>query len=509
MKRFTIIILALIALCGVSQQVEAKRREKVVPKAKIDSLKMQRNEDYMSIKLFFDLEDVKVRSNRAMLYTPRLVSDSDTIVLKSVGIYGRARYLQQQRYSRNNELTLISGKDEMGFRKKNKPETLKYETIIPYQPWMDGARLELANKECGCCDKVHGQATDSLYDYVDPIKPYRPEPVYLRPVAEKVKSRAISGKAYIDFVVNRTEIDPNYRNNIVELGKIISTIEPLANDTDITVREVFIKGFASPEAPYSRNAELAKGRTESLRHYVNNLYNFGDLITTAYEAEDWAGLRAYVEKSNLKNKEAILKIIDSDSEPDAKERTIKSLYRADYKLLYTECFPSLRHSDYRIEYTIRSYFDVEEIKQVMFERPQNLSLQEFSLAAETFESGSDEFNEVFEIAVRMYPDDEIANLNAANIAMTKGNLKAAERYLAKAGDSKEAVYSRAAYSFLARDYDQAETLANQSISMGMDAEPKALIEAIEDARRRLSVYEKQGEADRAYETVKTDSETAR
>ena len=233
------------------------------------------------------------------------------------------------------------------------------------------------------------------------------------------------------------------------------------------------------------------------------------MITTDYEAEDWAGLRAYVEKSNLKNKEAILKIIDSDSEPDAKEKTIKSLYRADYKLLYTECFPSLRHSDYRIEYTIRSYFDVEEIKQVMFERPQNLSLQEFSLAAETFESGSDEFNEVFEIAVRMYPDDEIANLNAANIAMTKGNLKAAERYLAKAGDSKEAVYSRAAYSFLARDYDQAETLANQSISMGMDAEPKALIEAIKDARRRLSVYEKQGEADRAYETVKTDSEIAR
>ena len=187
MKRFTIIILALIALCGVSQQVEAKRREKVVPKAKIDSLKMQRNEDYMSIKLFFDLEDIKVRSNRAMLYTPRLVSDSDTIVLKSVGIYGRTRYLQQQRYSRNNELTLLTGKDEMGFRKKNKPETLKYETIIPYQPWMDGARLELANKECGCCDQVLGQATDSLYNYVDPIKPYRPMPVYLRPEAEKIK----------------------------------------------------------------------------------------------------------------------------------------------------------------------------------------------------------------------------------------------------------------------------------------------------------------------------------
>lgn len=509
MKRYIIILLALVAFCGVSQHLEAKKKKDGVVKAKIDSLNMQRNNDYMSIKLFFDLDDVKVRSNRAMLYTPRLVSDSDTIVLKSVGIYGRTRYLQQQRYSKNNELTFLTGADEMGYRKKNRPDTLKYEVVIPYQPWMDGARLELSNKECGCCDKVLGQATDSIYDYVDKIKPYKPAPVYLQPVAEKIKTRAISGQAFIDFIVNRTEIDPNYRNNIVELGKIISTIEPLANDTDITVKEVFIKGFASPEASYMRNAELAKGRTESLRKYVSNLYDFENVIVTDYEAEDWAGLRAYVEKSNLKNRDSILALIDSDRKPDDKELMIKRSYKEDYKHLYKECYPSLRHSDYRIEYTIRSYFDVEEIERVMFERPQNLSLQEFSLAAQSMEVGSDEFNEVFEIAVRMYPDDEIANLNAANIAMSKGNLKAAERYLAKAGETKEAVYSRAAYAFLSRDYDKAEQLARQSIEMGMDAEPKALLEAIEDARRRLSVYEKRGEADRAYETEPTNSEVVK
>ena len=102
MKRYIIIILALVAFCGASQHVEAKKNKEGVIRAKIDSLKMQRNADYMSIKLFMDFEDVKVRSNRAMLYTPRLVSDSDTIVLKSIGIYGRTRYLQQKRYSKNH-----------------------------------------------------------------------------------------------------------------------------------------------------------------------------------------------------------------------------------------------------------------------------------------------------------------------------------------------------------------------------------------------------------------------
>ena len=505
MKRYIIIILALVAFCAASQHVEAKKKNVGVIKAKIDSLKMQRNADYMSIKLFMDFEDVKVRSNRAMLYTPRIVSDSDTIVLKSVGIYGRARYLQQKRYSKNNELNFITGTDEMGYRKKNRPDTLKYEAVIPYEPWMDGARLELANKECGCCKKVLDDQTDSLYDYVDQIKPYYPTPVYLRPEAEKVKTRAISGQAFIDFIVNRTEIDPNYRNNQAELGKILATIDPLATDDDITVKEVFIKGFASPEASYQRNTQLAKGRTESLRQYVNSLYNFGNLITTDYEAEDWVGLRAYVEKSNLKNKVAILKLIDSNRKPDNKEWSIKSKYKEDYKILYNECYPSLRHSDYRIEYTIRSYSDPEEIKKVMFERPQNLSLQEFFLAAQTMEPGSDEFNETFEIAVRMYPEDETANLNAANIAMTKGDLKAAERYLAKAGDTKEAVYSRAAFAFLSRNYDTAEALAKQSIEMGMDAEPKAMLEEIEDVRRRLNVYKQRGELDNAYEAVDGES----
>ena len=509
MKRYIIIILALVAFCGASQHVEAKKNKEGVIRAKIDSLKMQRNADYMSIKLFMDFEDVKVRSNRAMLYTPRLVSDSDTIVLKSIGIYGRTRYLQQKRYSKNNELTFLTGADEMGYRKKDRPDSLKYEVVIPYEPWMDGARLELGNKECGCCKKVLDEQTDSLYDYVDQIKPYYPMPVYLRPEAEKVKSRAISGQAFIDFVVNRTEIDPYYRNNQAELGKILATIDPLATDKDITVKEVFIKGFASPEASYSRNTQLAKGRTESLRNYVNNLYNFGNVITTDYEAEDWTGLRAFVEKSNLKNRDAILKLIDGNRKPDNKEWTIKSKYKEDYKILYNECYPSLRHSDYRIEYTIRSYSDVEEIKRVMFERPQNLSLQEFFFAAQSMEPGSDEFNEAFEIAVRMYPEDETANLNAANIAMTKGDLKSAERYLAKAGETKEAVYSRAAYAFLNRDYDKAEQLARQSIEMGMDAEPNAMLEEIKDIRRRLAVYAKRGEADRAYETEPTNSEVVK
>ena len=201
---------------------------------------------------------------------------------------------------------------------------------------------------------------------------------------------------------------------------------------------------------------MAIGRTAALKKHIQQLYQFeGDVIITDHEPEDWAGLRRYVERSNLEHRTKIIALIDSDLEPDAKELKIKHDYPAEYRFLLQNCYPALRHTDYRISYTIRSYSDVEEIKRIMRERPQKLSLNEFYLAAQEYEPGTDEFAEVFETAVRMFPDDSIANLNAANAAMRRDDLTGAKRYLAKAGNSPEAVYARGALAIRQKDYDNA------------------------------------------------------
>ena len=103
----------------------------------------------------------------------------------------------------------------------------------------------------------------------------------------------------------------------------------------------------------------------------------------------------------------------------------------------------------------REIFSSEEIKRILLTQPQKLSLNEFYLAAQTCEPGTDPFNEIFETAVRMYPDDEVANLNAANSAMQKGDLKSAGRYLQKAGESPEALYARGEYAMLTEEYETA------------------------------------------------------
>lgn len=154
--------------------------------------------------------------------------------------------------------------------------------------------------------------------------------------------------------------------------------------------------------------------------------------------------------------------------PDAKEAKIKRTYPRQYDFLLRHCYPALRRTEYRIDYKVRSYTDLEEIKRIFVEQPYKLSLNEFYLVARTYEPGTAEFTEVFEKAVRLFPRDKTANLNAANAAMRRGNHDAARRYLARAGDSAEAVYARGALAIREKDYGTAVLYLEKAAGMGFE-----------------------------------------
>ena len=84
-----------------------------------------------------------------------------------------------------------------------------------------------------------------------------------------------------------------------------------------------------------------------------------------------------------------------------------------------------------------------------------------------YEPGTLEFTDVFETAVRMFPHDEIANLNAANAAIRRGNQDAARKYLAKAGNSAEAVYARGSLAIREKDYKMAVLHLEKAREMGL------------------------------------------
>ena len=409
---------------------------------KVSNIIIDKAENHAVVRMDMDLSKIDVRSKEIRVITPRIINGTDTLDLKSVGIYGRNRYYYTLRNPKLNPLT----SDDIQLRESEMPAILSYQDVFELQPWMEGSELYIGKKIYGCVSCLLAERLDGSFYQMEQApqepEPYKPEFVYVRPAAELVKMRSLAATAYVNFRVSKMDIDPQYMNNTEELGKILATIDEVKKGNKVT--GIALKGFASPESPYANNERLAKGRVEALRNYLSNHEQMPkEQIRTEYEPENWEGLRKYVEGStNLSNKQAILELIDSDREPDNKEYVIRQRFPKDYQYLKDNCYPALRKTDYAIQYEVQHYTDVEEIKRVFKSAPQNLSLEEFYIVAQAYEPGTEEFNEVFQTAVRLFPNDPVANLNAANACMEMGQLTKAEQYLQKAGSLPEAATAR-------------------------------------------------------------------
>lgn len=405
-----------------------------------------------------DISSMQISRNQSLVCTPLVESGDSVRALAPIIINGKVRHILYERMER-------TGKKELEIRRYNDTEQqVDYLARTPYADWMEKADVTLVMDDCGCGWKALSQNQDKLFalNFAEPVV-IDPMLVYVKPAPEEVKARHLDGSAYLDFPVNQITINPDYRNNSAELKKIQQTVEAVKNDPYATITSLSIKGYASPEGTYKGNAYLAENRAKALLNYVKEHYDLSGVeLTVDFEPEDWEGLEAAVEKGNLPDKEELLAIIRAD-EPadwDAREWKLKSLNGgSSYKILLRDVYPSLRHSDYRVNYHIRN-FSVDEAKQIIQSDPSKLSLNEMFLVAETYETGSEPFNEVFEVAVRMYPDDPVSNLNAAISAINTRQLDKAKRYLAKANDCPEKQLAEASILMLEGKLDEAEKLLN-------------------------------------------------
>ena len=419
----------------------------------IRNAEISRHRDSVTVSMQMDVTDTRIKSGGSLILAPRLsgADGKGSAYVPPVELMGRKRRIYLQR---NPETAYTSDEMYRVIEKKRKEKQLvEYTVTVPYASWMEHSRLQIVEDLCGCGKVESG----NLNELAQVDLSFRPRLAYVVPEAEPVKARELSGKAFLDFRVNRTEIDPSYRQNPVELKRILASIDTVKNDRDFTVTEITIKGYASPEGSYAVNKRLAEGRTEALKKYIVDRYGFDkSVIRVESEPENWQGLVEYVSASSLSDKEQILDFIENGpSNIDQKEKQMRTKFPASYSVLLNDCYPGLRRTDYRIDYVIRR-FRLEEAKALVKTAPQRLSLEEMFAVAQTYEPGSEDFNQVFDVAVRMYPDDETANINAANALLEQGRAEEALKYLDKVKDSSpEAANARGVAYILLKDYEKA------------------------------------------------------
>lgn len=444
MKNCTLYIL-LVAIILSTTTVMAQHKEY---KGNMSAMPMQLEQigDSLHIHIYFDFRNVHVKSRRSISLIPTLVSSNNSINFAEVMVKGRANYLISRRenalmskserrlYDQKQPYTVVKG------YKSDESKLVHYRKAIPFETWMKEAQLDIREDLCGCGSTPRSLATSRLASVkLEPvIIPYEimPHLTYVQPEVEAIKKREMVGEAFLDFVVGKIDIRTDYMNNPRELKKITDMMENIRTDKAVKVKGISVEGYASPEGTLKFNQYLSEGRAKALVNYLIPRFDYPkNMYSVKFGGENWDGLLAMVESSDMKYRDEVLHIIKTiPAEIDYKKNTSrkKSLMNLrigePYRYMLKNYYPSLRKAVCKIDYEVKG-FDVIEAKEVFKTRPQNLSLNEMFLVANTYEIGSKEFINIFETAVRLFPQDETANLNAAVVALIRRDTVSAERHL--------------------------------------------------------------------------------
>lgn len=446
--------------------------------------------DSVVVGIRFDFAGVSVRPYLALWFSPVLKGEKRYLVLPAVVVSGKVRARADRR---NRFLTAGRANREpepYHVLKGNSPKRgneIDYRIAVAYSPWMQEASLCLMREDKNCCRlallgvdllmeqlaltggftipqdstgcRTAGNYTtmmaqaapsdhipaDAGHDYglsdTPSHKPYAsPEPCaectamvsYLNPDLEKNKERTEGTVLHIDYPVGVYDVRHAYMNNDAELTRIDSLLRPLIEGDLTTLRHISICGYASPEGTYADNEQLASRRAQGFMRYLTQTYHLPEtLFRVTWIPEDWDGLVELLKSEQPEYADESITLIHKYSVFDGRERKLMDLRGGiPYRHMLTNLFPHLRRLQLTVDYRVRN-FSVEEAARLIYTHPQLLSLQEMYRVATFHRPGTEQYREIYEIAAFHFPDDVVANLNAASAVIMTGDLVSARRYIEK------------------------------------------------------------------------------
>jgi len=254
-----------------------------------------------------------------------------------------------------------------------------------------------------------------------------------------VKERYASKDALIYFRINKYNLDWKFENNRKN-ATALTELNDFINKGWI-IKNIDVDGYASPDGEESFNQGLSANRAVTGKQYVIDLFKKwaadknatefqrtlgGVMINTASHGEDWDGFMQAVQASDMKEKAAIINIINSQSDFDKRNYEIRNMSRA-YNYLAKDILPQLR----RVNIKVISYEPIKTDEQLLnasTSSPETLSVEELLYSA-TLTKNSKVQLAIYKSAMSQFKDDWRAYNNAAVIELMNGNTNQAGNYL--------------------------------------------------------------------------------
>jgi tetratricopeptide (TPR) repeat protein/outer membrane protein OmpA-like peptidoglycan-associated protein len=385
----------------------------------------------------------------AMYFQPVVTYQGGQYELKPIQLYGEKL---------SGEGTMIKYKEGGSFT---------YTTVFPYKPEMNYSELVVA---------------PTIYETKEKILPKKDEIKAKAKLMELPSRTLATGVIYTATRIKHDEVativDHGYQKEVFQSQNGVIYFKKNKFDLDLKfginktdpakqalselgtfikqgwkIKEIAMNGYASPEGEETFNAGLSENRSKTGDKWMIDQFQGWvkeankdnkdkkavkavveaagkDVnITMQHHGPDWNGFLKAVQNSNLKDKDKVLNVINSNVDANKKEQEIRNMILI-YPEIEKDLLPALR----RTEITATLYeprMTDAELLQFGSSNPEKLKAEELLYAATLTKDNGVKLT-ILENAVKQFPGNWKVLNNAAVAEIEKGNLGRASELLTKA-----------------------------------------------------------------------------
>jgi len=263
----------------------------------------------------------------------------------------------------------------------------------------------------------------ATYQLADMVGVYEYKPDGYQPVLH----RTTEGRILYQVGSDKVNQDQFETNSMVNYK---NSLEYLKTDDRTTIKDTKIVAYTSPEGGKEYNDKLSDKRSVTAEKAWDKVSSGLELSGVEVESmgQDWEGFREAVSKSNIRDKDLILRVLSMYSDPAVRESEIRNLSQI-YQEINKTVFPELRRARLVTNTDWRNYDDEELIKRAeekgldRFDEPSILHLATLATSMESKEN-------LYKLAINKFNSD-VARYNLAKLYLDNGKTSLGGAYLSK------------------------------------------------------------------------------
>lgn len=309
-----------------------------------------------------------------------------------------------------------------------------HSATIPYKDGMDVATVEL---------RVTGTYKTKTKD-LDPRKVA--DGTIITPKLVMSAEKAIAAKdnfqkfalenysAVINYLVNNSTVRGSELSD-KDVKELTANLKTWATNPKMEFNGIEVNAYASPEGEISKNDNLANERAASADKAMAGEFKKAKLTIPegtsklVGKGEDWDGFKKLMVGSDIKDKELIIRVLESYSDLTKREEEIKNL-AATYTEVAKKVLPELRRSDVSLVMKHHNLTD-DEMKVLVDTKIDSLDAEQMFYAASLFNDDAKK-ESIYKSFSAKFPEDWRGPNNLGYIYITQNKVADAKAQFEKA-----------------------------------------------------------------------------